>query len=333
MNKRILTVTLAAGVLAASNIATVQAEQTHSKMTSEGHVTSVAPVYTEPMMELQHAAQRLRETIQALAQQPPGPRREQAMSDARRALYEAQEAMIQLPPQYRVSGVVATDGQINRTQPVRDSAFEDAVKELQAAADRLRDSIQAMAQEPAGARRDAAIRQADKALLETKAAMAWVPGYPSRATTGNTDNAGSGMLAGNATNDAAPVQGHVPALSGGVGSGARAMLSSEAAPEHNMKMVFALESGNYLADVAMKVKDANGRTVIDGVSDGPWLYAKLPSGSYTATATYNGRTVTQHFTVGRSGQHVVYFRWPTSVERTSVAEVSPILGTGPENSR
>ena len=63
MNKRILTVTLAAGVLAASNIATVQAEQTHSKMTSEGHVTSVAPVYTEPMMELQHAAQRLRVLI------------------------------------------------------------------------------------------------------------------------------------------------------------------------------------------------------------------------------------------------------------------------------
>ena len=45
------------------------------------------------------------------------------------------------------------------------------------------------------------------------------------------------------------------------------MLSNEAKPEHNVKMVFALNTGNYLADVAVTVKDADGRTVIDGVSD------------------------------------------------------------------
>ena len=36
-----------------------------------------------------------------------------------------------------------------------------------------------------------------------------------------------------------------------------------------------------------------GKTVLDGVSDGPWLYARLPAGSYTASATYNGHTVTE----------------------------------------
>jgi hypothetical protein len=112
------------------------------------------------------------------------------------------------------------------------------------------------------------------------------------------------------------------------------MLSSEARPEHNLKMVFALDSGNYLADVAVKVRDANGRTVIDGVSDGPWLYAKLPPGNYTASATYNDHTVTRQISVGRSGQRVAYLRWPASVEQVATASgVTPILGTGSESMR
>jgi hypothetical protein len=123
-------------------------------------------------------------------------------------------------------------------------------------------------------------------------------------------------------------------VAGGVGLNARAMLSSEAQLEHNVKLVFSLNTGNYLADVAVKVNDAKGRTVIDGVSDGPWLYAKLPPGSYTATATYNGRTVSQPFTAGRSAQRVAHLRWPASVEQTSVSDdVSPILGTGPQTTR
>jgi hypothetical protein len=109
------------------------------------------------------------------------------------------------------------------------------------------------------------------------------------------------------------------------------MLSSEARPEHNVKLVFALNTGNYVADVGVKVKDAKGQTVIDGVSDGPWLYAKLPPGHYTATATYNGQSVTRQFSVGSSGQRVAYFRWPANVEQqASAAGMGPILGTGPE---
>jgi hypothetical protein len=111
------------------------------------------------------------------------------------------------------------------------------------------------------------------------------------------------------------------------------MLANQADADHNVKMVFALNTGNYLADVAVSVKDSNGRTVVEGVSDGPWLYAKLPPGKYTAAATYNGHTVTQSFTVGRSGDRVAYFRWPASVERNTVAGISPILGTGPQEAR
>lgn len=47
------------------------------------------------------AAQRLRESIQALAQQKPGMERDIALNAAREALYDTQQAMIQLPPELR----------------------------------------------------------------------------------------------------------------------------------------------------------------------------------------------------------------------------------------
>src|ERR1700704_5984245 len=47
----------------------------------------------------------------------------------------------------------------------------------------------------------------------------------------------------------------VSAVGGGVGLNARERLSSEASADHNVKMVFTLTTGNYLADVQMKVLD------------------------------------------------------------------------------
>jgi hypothetical protein len=354
MHKPTLAAVIAAGVLAASNAAIVHAQQSPSN-TQNGRpgVLSATPIHSDAMVALERSGQRLRETIQTLAQEPPGARRDRAMNAARRALYETQQAMIQLPPEYRVSGVVVSNVAVKNTEAPRNRSFGDSVKDLQLAADRLRDSIHVMAQEPAGARRNDAIRAADKALAQTQEAMAWVPGYPATASAdtrtmtgaagaqtaaqGTLSNAsGFGSVSGGtirAGSDATHVQAQIPAVGGGVGLNARAMLSSEAQPEHNVKMVFALDTGNYVADVGVKVKDANGRTVIDGVSDGPWLYAKLPPGNYTATATYNGRSVTKHFSAGRSGQQLAQFRWPASVEHTASANVSPLLGTGPEERR
>ena len=158
-------------------------------------------------------------------------------------------------------------------------------------------------------------------------------GYDRAGVSGSTSiDAAGGLIAGS---DASRVQAQVPAVAGGVGINARNMLSSEGAPEHNVKMVFSLNTGNYLADVNVQVTDRSGRTVIDGVSDGPWLYAKLPPGSYTAKATYNGHTVTERFSVGGSGQRVAHFRWPASVEAAAIGSTTSeaggqILGTGPQ---
>jgi hypothetical protein len=129
----------------------------------------------------------------------------------------------------------------------------------------------------------------------------------------------------------------VATVSGGVGTAARENMRTQA-PPHNVKMVFSLNTGNYLSDVQVKVTDSSGRTVIDELSNGPWLYAQLPAGNYTATATYNGKPVIQRFSVGNSGAKTAHFRWPASVEHTVGASESAeagaqILGTGPQELR
>ena len=134
--------------------------------------------------------------------------------------------------------------------------------------------------------------------------------------------------------DAAQANASVPTVSGGVSVNARDNLRSNA-PAHNVKMVFSLNTGNYVSDVQVKVTDKSGQTVIDEVSNGPWLMAKLQPGSYTATATYNGKAVTQKFSVGKSGVRTANFRWPASVEQQAVGAAGAdaggqILGTGPQ---
>jgi len=152
-------------------------------------------------------------------------------------------------------------------------------------------------------------------------------GAPGVVTGGNSEF-GIGLRS-----DAVKAQGSVPAVSGGVSVNARDNMRSQT-PPHNVKMVFALNTGNYVSDVHVKVTDKSGRAVIDDVSNGPWLFAQLPAGSYTATATYNGKAVTQRFSVGK-GVRTATFRWPASVEAEAVGAAAAeaggqILGTGPQ---
>jgi len=136
--------------------------------------------------------------------------------------------------------------------------------------------------------------------------------------------------------DAAKGSASAPAVSGGVSLNARdAMRTQER--DANVKLVFALNTGNYVSDVQVKVVDSKGKMVIDDMSNGPWLLAKLPAGSYTATATYNGKPLTQKFSVGKSGLRTAQFRWPASVEAVGKADTEAsggqILGTGPQEVR
>jgi hypothetical protein len=134
--------------------------------------------------------------------------------------------------------------------------------------------------------------------------------------------------------DAKKANATVPAVSGGVSLNARDTLRGSES-NANVKLVFALNTGNYVSDVQVKVVNSAGNVVIDDTSNGPWLLARLPAGTYTATATYNGKAVTQKFSVGKSGLRTAQFRWPASVETQGVGSAAAeaggqILGTGPQ---
>ncbi|MBC5784067.1 hypothetical protein H8N03_14035 [Ramlibacter sp. USB13] len=151
------------------------AQATNTPATPTGTVIATQPVYTQSMRALQESAQRLRESIQALAQKPPGPERTVALDQARSALLRTQEAMVHLPPQDRVVGTMSSTAD-----------YDASVKKLMSAADSLRRAVQEMAAQPAGARRNQAIRDANRALLDTQVAMANaydLTAFPARTAT------------------------------------------------------------------------------------------------------------------------------------------------------
>ncbi len=81
--------------------------------------------------------------------------------------------------------------------------------------------------------------------------------------------------------------------------------------EFNLKLVFTLVEGNYVADVGITVKDAAGKSVIQHVADGPFFMAKLPAGTYSVSAVYDGKTQTRKIAVRDGRLRTDYLRWPS----------------------
>jgi hypothetical protein len=107
-------------------------------------------------------------------------------------------------------------------------------------------------------------------------------------------------------------QGEVQYLTGGVGQD-----ESDSIKQAESKFPLALQfvqqatpHDEYLADVEVRVTDHRGHSVLDARTEGPFLLAKLPSGEYTVTATYAGRTLEKkvHVTDRASAREV--FVWP-----------------------
>lgn len=98
-------------------------------------------------------------------------------------------------------------------------------------------------------------------------------------------------------------------MSGGIGEGEREALR-QLEKNYNLKVIYALAEGNYLALVDTVVKDAQGKTVLEATAQGPWLYAKLPAGSYAITATTTqGQTQEKQVRLPQQGRREVTFTW------------------------
>jgi hypothetical protein len=111
----------------------------------------------------------------------------------------------------------------------------------------------------------------------------------------------------------------VPALSGGVGiESMHEVMRQQRA--YNLKFVFTLHEGDYIAGVAVKIVDAGGRVVLEQNADGPVLLARLPVGSYNATLTYGGVTQSRTLAVHGRGLRTQQARW-----QRSAADGAPLL--------
>lgn len=124
--------------------------------------------------------------------------------------------------------------------------------------------------------------------------------------------AGLGMLGFPGTGFCQPLQikdyHGTPYVSGGIGLGERAALQ-KTAKDYNLKVTMAMKSGDYVADVEVTVENSAGKKVLQADAQGPWLYAKLPAGTYKVRADMSGQTRQRTVRIGSRSQSQVYFYW------------------------
>lgn len=115
-------------------------------------------------------------------------------------------------------------------------------------------------------------------------------------------------LAGNNAETIAQTPGGISYVSGGVGEKSLDRLNSMAG-EFNLKLVFAMKSGEYVNDVSVVIADAKGKTILETVSEGPWLLARLPAGNYRIVASFAGKSEKRQAAVSASKLRTIDFRW------------------------
>ncbi len=104
--------------------------------------------------------------------------------------------------------------------------------------------------------------------------------------------------------------GPVPFVSGGVGEDERQAIQ-KLSPDYSLELLFATKGSpnEYLADVKVQIKDKNGKVVLDAVSQGPFLLAKVPPGKYSISADNDGAVKQQTVQVVGANPHRVVFVW------------------------
>ncbi len=110
--------------------------------------------------------------------------------------------------------------------------------------------------------------------------------------------------------------GGVAYLSGGIGQGeAQAIEGSERS--WPLTLEFAQRDhghGDFVANVAVVVRDAHGNTSLHATSDGPFLLARLAPGRYKVDATLDGKTLHEKVAVHSGAPTKAIFVWPAGTD-------------------
>jgi len=101
----------------------------------------------------------------------------------------------------------------------------------------------------------------------------------------------------------------IPYVTGGVGQDEASALR-RLASGYSMRATFTSVTGEYLSGVAVQVSSSNGATVFTAVSQGPYLFARLPSGHYRVVASFNGVERSREFYVPTRGSVRFAMVWP-----------------------
>ena len=91
--------------------------------------------------------------------------------------------------------------------------------------------------------------------------------------------------------------------------GTGALIMGFGLPVYPLSMIFS-QSGHYLANVPVDIRDKFGHSVLHAVSDGPIMLFRLPAGEYCVIAQMNGKTLQADVRVNAAGDSRLSFDWP-----------------------
>ncbi|WP_454694900.1 carboxypeptidase-like regulatory domain-containing protein [Achromobacter aegrifaciens] len=106
-------------------------------------------------------------------------------------------------------------------------------------------------------------------------------------------------------------QGSVQYISGGIGLDESEAMKA-AAKDYPLALTFAAQrdgKADYVANVAVTISDAHGKSVLQTTAEGPYMLVKLPAGNYRISATYNGQAQQREVSVQNSGTARAVFEW------------------------
>lgn len=96
-------------------------------------------------------------------------------------------------------------------------------------------------------------------------------------------------------------------MTGGVGLEERAEMV-QMAKDYDLKLIFALTTGEYLANVEVVIHKPGGKMLLEAVSDGPLCFVDLPPGQYEITELYKNQIKFRKVKVNEFST-TVFFHW------------------------
>jgi len=107
------------------------------------------------------------------------------------------------------------------------------------------------------------------------------------------------------------MQGSVAYLSGGIGLDESSAIK-QAASRYPLELEFVRKAtgrDEYVSDVKVTIKDQAGKSVLETVSGGPFLLARLPTGQFTVSAERGGEVKQRVVNIRPDGHERVMFEW------------------------